>query len=214
VGSRASVIGLPILAAAVIVAAWFSFQAQTTDLPDRPPEEDPAPAERTDRKDPVAPRNARVPDPEEFTNKTIDVLIDEGDAQRALNAVEARIAKRPDDAELWRLKGKANYRLGMWRQAEKDYAKAIELDGEKVEYLDGRARALVRIRREKEAEKLLRRSIEISPDRSRPHAYLARIHLKSGRLAEAREEVRRALEIDPDDRMAQALEKLIEPTPK
>jgi chemotaxis protein methyltransferase CheR len=214
VPSKTSAIGLLILAAVVAAAAWFSFKAETTSLPDRPAETDPAPVEPTDGQVPAGPRDAHVPPPEDLSVKTIDVLIDEGEPRRALRSLERMLAASPDDADLWRLSGKANLDLSLWRQAAKDYARAIELGGETVETLDGRATALIQFRGEKEAAKLLRRSLEISPRRARPHALLARIHLKAGRRAEADEEVQKALDLDPDDRVALAVRSSLELPPR
>lgn len=198
-----------ILAAVVGTAAWFSFKPGDPAFPDRPEGgENPEPPPTTNGSGEV--RDANVPPAEILPVRAIEYLLEEGETKRALAAIEQVVKKEPKDAFAWTIKAKANLDLQLWRQSEKDYGKAMEVGGETVQRLDGRATALAMLRKEKEAEQLLRRSLELDPARARPHSLLAKIHLRNGRIKEAAAEAKKALDLDPAEPMALAVERTLE----
>ena len=163
-----------------------------------------------------ASRQARVPEPENLTLRTIEMLVVEKESERAIRALTPHLTRDDPEPKAFRLRGRALLDLGSWRRAEKDFARALDGEGDdpSVDALDGRAEALIRLRKTQEARKLLDRSAELEPDRARLHALRALSHLQDRDPAAARKEIDAALLIDPSDSLAIGLQKRIDNAPR
>jgi len=221
VRSLPGILGVVVLFAAVAAAVWLSLRP-TGGPPTRPGEgtaptpgpRDPVPEEPGVGGDVVPPvvRDARVPPPEDLPLRTIEVLIAESETDRAVRALAPWLVREPENPRIYRLRGRAWLDGQSWRRADADFARALELEGDAVTAtsLDGRAEALIHLRKTADARKLLERSLALSPDRARPHSLLALGYLGEGDEKAARTEIETALTLDPAEPLAIGLSKRLD----
>lgn len=158
------------------------------------PEPEPAPSGAS-----TAPKPRRVPAIED-----IEGLLKAGYRTEALDLLDARIERFPDDARAREIRGGLLLEKGSYRQSAKDLRISIQKGGESCEKLVTFASALYR-HDYRGARKALRRAIELDPRAARPHSLLAQIHLRRGEEKEAKEEVRKALSLDSREPLAVSL---------
>jgi tetratricopeptide (TPR) repeat protein len=117
----------------------------------------------------------------------------------ALVAIEQALARDPDDAASWALKGDALAMLGRWGEALAAYERAIELAPDNAVYWDDKGRAQSRLGRNEEALAAYERAIELAPGEARYHRARGVALGALGRNEEALAAYERAIELAPDN---------------
>lgn len=122
-----------------------------------------------------------------------------GNWEKAVNLYTQAIDLAPDNAEYYKRRSVALYRLERYKEALRDDTKAIELDPSKPEYYDSRSITLHTMERYEEALQDDTKAIELDP--SRPEYYKSRgITLYAmRRYEEALQDETMAIELDPSE---------------
>ncbi len=117
------------------------------------------------------------------------------DANRATEQYEKAVAKRPDDPALYVRLGLAQIAGGMPVNAERNFRRALELEGDDKPSTDFLANVLAQTNREHEVPSLWKGLIEKNPQNAQAHAKYAMSLIQAGREPEAEKVFEDALEI-------------------
>jgi TolB-like protein/DNA-binding winged helix-turn-helix (wHTH) protein len=117
---------------------------------------------------------------------------------RAREAAERALALDPFLAEGYAALGSVKRDFDWdWAGADACYQRALALEPENVEVLQGAALLAATLNRYDEALRLGRRAVELDPLQASAHVYLAVHAYKAGRLGDAVAAARKALELNP-----------------
>ena len=125
------------------------------------------------------------------------VLIDQGQDERAMAEFRFALAARPDDAQVHAELGYQQYRLGRYADAIASYRQVIGLRPDVAAYWATLGGLLVNGGDPVEARWALHRSIELQPNAS-AYANLAELDFRDGKLVESVRRYGQAIALEPD----------------
>jgi Flp pilus assembly protein TadD len=124
------------------------------------------------------------------------LLNETGEREKAIAALSRAVALEPRLAQAWRALGDALAECGNAFEANKAYAKCVELAAARLERLEQEASgAQSQLPR---AERMLRARLGRDPTDLSALVLLGSVYLRLGRSADAKKPLRRALELAPD----------------
>jgi Tfp pilus assembly protein PilF len=147
-------------------------------------------------------------DPEDFRVVLFKAAFaDKGGAvgKRSIAAADEVLARDPENAFAFNLKGIGFENAGKYVEAERCYRRAIEIDPEDADYLASFADFLGKTGRKAEAAKLLEEAAEIAPDNTSVLVASGTKDLREGRIDQAYDKAIWALQQDANDQAALTL---------
>jgi len=125
-------------------------------------------------------------------------LLERGDDDAALAALDRSLALEPANVRSWYNRGNALRRRGDLAGAERDYRRAIELDPRHVQARNNLALLRKQLGDRAEARAQLERVVEIDPGHAPAWLNLATLRLEQGELAAGRDAIERHLALRDD----------------
>ena len=130
------------------------------------------------------------------------VLIDRGEAQHALDALDGLIDLDPRSAAVYSLRGTIHHGLGQQLRAIEDFGTAIEQNPNFAEYYYNRGTTYFQIGRIQKAIEDLDQAIRLDPQHHNAYNSRGLASVEAGRLQIALEDFSRAIELQPETALA------------
>lgn len=135
--------------------------------------------------------------PNKDTTRAIETY-QQGDANQAINLLQAIIKKRPDDAEAWCYLGFAFHSQGLIRNSLPAFEQCVRLRPDAADAHAKLAFALIFADRPKKALAAAQRALELGDQSPESHYAIAEASLRGGDAVKAVEESESALKVNPN----------------
>ena len=128
-----------------------------------------------------------------------DLLLEENKVGEADNAVTQALELYPDDVKMHTAKGNVFNRQSVFEDAEAEYKKALDVDGEYKNALTGLAYSLENQGKVDEAIETIVKAEELHPNDTKIMKQSAHIHISANKLESAYDKITKLQEIDKND---------------
>lgn len=128
--------------------------------------------------------------------------------ESAIAGMEKELRKRPDDVRGWMVASTLYMRAGRFKDADAAFTKLIQLNGERPEWLSGRAEALIFANQgavSPEARALLEKALAQEANGIKTNFWLGMSDEQAGKYADAANRYRKLLESDAPEQVKGAL---------
>ena len=122
----------------------------------------------------------------------------QGDANQAINLLQAIVKKRPDDADAWCYLGLAFHSQGLTRNSLPAFEQCVRLRPDDADAHSKLAFALIFADQPKKALASAQRALELGDQSPESHYAIAEASLRAGKVTKADEESEAALRINPN----------------